>query len=39
MQQESEYLAALQSATSFRLDGNRMEMRDGSGATAVVLSR
>jgi heat shock protein HslJ len=39
MQQESEYLAALQSASTFELDGNRLTIRDGSGSTAAIMSR
>ena len=39
MEQESEYLAALQSASTFQFDGNRLTLRRGDGATAVVFSR
>ena len=35
MQQESEYLAALQLAATYRLDGNRLELRMADGAIAV----
>ncbi len=39
MEQEAEYLTALQSANTFRLDGNRLELRAADGTTAVTLSR
>jgi heat shock protein HslJ len=39
MQQENEYLAALQSATTYRIDGNRLELRSASGAIAVTFIR
>lgn len=35
MEQENEFLAALQTAATYRIDGDRMEMRDESGALAV----
>ncbi|WP_298832362.1 META domain-containing protein [uncultured Piscinibacter sp.] len=39
MQQESLYLAALQSAARFRLDGDRLELRTAHGALALSLTR
>lgn len=39
MQQEQDYLAALQSGRSFRLDGDRLTLRTQEGAIAVSLSR
>ena len=39
MEQEAQYLAALQSAATFQFDGNRLTLRRGDGATAVVFSR
>ena len=39
MEQEVEYLAALQSSGTYRLDGNRLELRTPGGETAVTLSR
>ena len=39
MEQESEYLTALQSAATYRIDGNRLEMRTSSGALAVQMTR
>jgi heat shock protein HslJ len=35
MEQETEYLAALQAATTYRIDGERMEMRDDDGALQI----
>jgi len=35
MEQEQEYLAALQSAATYRVEGNRMEMRTAEGSTAA----
>lgn len=39
MQQESDYLAALQSAATFRFDGNRLELRRADGTAVVMLIR
>lgn len=39
MEQETEFRAALQSAVTFQFDGNRLTLRRGDGATAVVFSR
>lgn len=39
MDQEQQYLAALQSATTFQFDGNRLTLRRWDGATAVTFSR
>lgn len=39
MEQEAQYLAALQSAATYRVDGNTMEMRTADGALAAVFQR
>ena len=39
MEQEAAYIAALQSAATFQFDGNRLTLRRGDGATAVVFTR
>lgn len=39
MEQETEFRAALQSAVTFQIDGNRLTLRRGDGSTAVVFSR
>ena len=39
MEQEAAYIAALQSAATFQLDGNRLTLRRGDGATAVFFTR
>ena len=39
MEQESEYLAALESAATFTVEGSQLEMRDSSGAIAVQMTR
>jgi heat shock protein HslJ len=39
MEQEAEYLAALQSAATFKIEGDRMNMRTESGSTAVNFQR
>jgi heat shock protein HslJ len=39
MQQEALFLAALQSAATFRIDGDRLELRTADGALAVSLTR
>ncbi len=39
MEQEQQYIAALQSAATFRFDGSRLELRRGDGALAVVFTR
>jgi heat shock protein HslJ len=37
--QESQYLAALQSASTFRIDGNRLELRTAGDAIAAIFTR
>ena len=39
MEQESQYLAALQSAATYRIDGTKMEMRTADGALAASFQR
>ncbi len=39
MEQEAQYLAALQSAATYKVEGNFLEMRDGKDAIAVQLTR
>ena len=39
MEQESAYLAALQTATMYRIEGQRMRMLTAEGATAVTFDR
>jgi heat shock protein HslJ len=39
MEQESEYLAALQTAATYRIEGNSMNMRTADGATVANFSR
>jgi len=39
MDQETKFLAALQSAATFRIDGNTLEMRTAAGALAVTATR
>ncbi len=39
MEQEQEFLAALQSATRFTIEGGTLEMRDRSDAIAVIMER
>ena len=39
MEQESEFLTALQSSTTFRFDGNRLELRRWDGTITVMYSR
>lgn len=39
MEQETEFRAALQSAVTFQIDGNRLTLRRGDGSTAVVFTR
>jgi heat shock protein HslJ len=39
MEQESAYLAALQSAATYTIEADRLEMRDATGAIAVQLTR
>jgi heat shock protein HslJ/uncharacterized protein YraI len=39
MDQETQFLAALQSAATFRIDGNTLEMRAAAGAIAVIATR
>jgi heat shock protein HslJ len=39
MEQESDFLAALQSSATFRFDGNRLEMRRADGTVTVFFTR
>jgi heat shock protein HslJ len=39
MDQETQYLAALQSAATYRIDGSKMEMRTADGALAVSFQK
>jgi hypothetical protein len=39
MQQETLYLEALRSTSTFLLDGDRLELRTSDGALAVTLDR
>jgi heat shock protein HslJ len=39
MQQEAQYLAALETAATYRIDGNRMELRTAEGALATTFER
>ena len=39
MDQETQYLAALQTAATFRIEGTRMELRTQDGALAVDFSK
>jgi heat shock protein HslJ len=39
MDQEAQFLAALKSAATFRIDGNTLEMRSAAGAIAVIATR
>jgi heat shock protein HslJ/uncharacterized protein YraI len=39
MDQEAQFLAALQSAAAFRIEGNTLEMRTASGALAIIAAR
>lgn len=39
MQQEAEFLTTLQSAATFRIDGNRLEIQNGAGQIAVIANR
>jgi heat shock protein HslJ len=39
MEQEQQFLAALQSAATYQLDGNRLELRRADGALAVIFVR
>ena len=39
MQQEQQYLAALQSAGTFQISGNQLQIRSGADALAVVATR
>ena len=38
MDQEAQYLAALQSAATYRIEGNRLELRTADGALAADFS-
>ena len=39
MDQEAAFLAALQSAATFRIDGNMLEMRTAADQIAVIANR
>jgi heat shock protein HslJ len=39
MQQEADFLTALQSSTTFRFDGNRLELRRADGTITVMYTR
>ncbi len=39
MEQEQQYQAALQTARTFRIDGNRLELRTGGDAIAAIFTR
>ena len=39
MEQEADFLAALQSSSTFRFDGNRLEMRRADGTVTVFFTR
>jgi hypothetical protein len=39
MEQEGEYLAALQSAATYRIDGDMLEMRTAADQIAVIMTR
>jgi len=39
MEQEAAYLAALQSAAAYRLEGDHLELRTADGAIAATLQR
>jgi heat shock protein HslJ len=39
MQQETDFVSALRSSTSFQLDGNRLTLRRGDGTTTVFANR
>jgi heat shock protein HslJ len=39
MEQETRFLAALQSAATFRIDGNRLEIQNAAGQIAIVATR
>jgi heat shock protein HslJ len=39
MEQENEYLAALQTAATYRIEGNSMNMRTADGETVANFSR
>ena len=39
MEQEAQFLRTLQSAASFRIDGNTMEIQNAAGQIVVVVSR
>ncbi len=39
MAQEANYLAALQSAATFRLDGNTLELQNSGGRITAILQR
>ncbi len=39
MEQEAQFLKALETAATYSLDGNRLEMRSADGALAVTFER
>ena len=39
MEQEAQFLMALQSAASFRIDGNTLEIQNAAGQIVVVANR
>jgi heat shock protein HslJ len=39
MDQEQQYLAALQSAATYRIDGSKLELRTADGALAADFAR
>jgi heat shock protein HslJ len=39
MEQETRFLSALQSARNFRIDGNRLEIKNAGGQIAIVAAR
>jgi len=39
MEQETRFLAALQSAANFRINGNQLEIQNGGGRIAIVANR
>ena len=39
MEQEATFLTALQSAATFRIDGSKLEIQNGTGQIAIVASR
>ena len=39
MQQEAEFQTTLQSAATFRIDGNRLEIQNGAGQIVITANR